>query len=470
MTGANTRMKRLTAKKILIPLMILLGVFSLMIISILSYRKNTTPAGKNPTFSLADIYVDSSVSFDGRFVAYSYPTEILGDNRLKYDIFLYDRKEKTNTRISENSEGAPGNRTSVSPHISGNGRFVVFESDSDNLVDNDTNNRIDIFVFDNTKGNLKIISTSNDNTPANGDSGCPCIDFEGFVVGFTSKADNLVPDDTNGLKDVFVKNLKTGIVQRASLADDGGEAWALEVGNASDDVSISYDGSLVAFSSTAHNLVPGDYNDKSDVFVRNVTRGTTRRVSVSSNKEEANGYSHSPSISGNGRFVCFDSYASNLVPKDDNGQFDVFLHDLKTGKTKLISKSSQGIISDDESQCPCISGDGRFIAYSSLADNLVEENTGGLNIYLYDINTDKTILISTNDDSNPDSVFYSGNPAISGNGKVVSFYNSRGNPKKSGAGKSWKIKYAVREKSQLKLYEVPVTEQLLSSEVRKDTK
>jgi Tol biopolymer transport system component len=142
--------------------------------------------------------------------------------------------------------------------------------------------------------------------------------------------------------------------------------------------SISASGRFVAFESTASNLVPGDGNGTSDVFVRDRKRGKTRRASLSSAGAEGNGSSHSASISADGRFVAFYSFASNLVAGDGNGFFDVFVRDRKSGKTRRVSVRSNGAEGNDHSFNPSISADGRFVAFDSGASNLVGGDGNGV--------------------------------------------------------------------------------------------
>ena len=163
-----------------------------------------------------------------------------------------------------------------------------------------------------------------DGTQANGDSASPAISADGRYVAFGSDASNLVPGDTNGTSDVFVRDLRSGTTQRVSVATDGTQA-----NGDSDSPAISADGRYVAFASYASNLVPGDTNGTADVFVRDLRSGTTRRVSVATDGTQANGDSGSPAISADGRYVAFESDASNLVPGDTNHCVDVFVRDLK---------------------------------------------------------------------------------------------------------------------------------------------
>ena len=205
-----------------------------------------------------------------------------------------------------------------------------------------------------------------------GDSEGPSISAHGRFVAFYSSAANLVGSDTNGARDVFVRDRKTGKTTRVSVNSHGaqanGESFA---------APISADGRFVAFLSSASNLVGGDTNGARDVFVRDRKAGKTRRVSVDSHGAQGNGDSFIPSISADGRFVAFYSDAANLVAGDGNAAGDGFVRDRKAGRTKRVSVASHGTQGNDTSFPPSISADGRFVAFTSLANNLVAGDTNG---------------------------------------------------------------------------------------------
>jgi archaellum component FlaF (FlaF/FlaG flagellin family) len=168
------------------------------------------------------------------------------------------------------------------------------------------------------------VSVATGGTQGNGDSFIPAISADGRYVTFQSIASNLVPGDTNSTFDVFVRDRRSGTTQRVNVATDGTQA-----NGDSFSLAISADGRYVTFQSIASNLVPGDTNDRTDVFVRDLRSGTTQRVSVATGGTQANGDSDIPAISADGRYVAFESGASNLVPGDTNHSEDVFVRDLK---------------------------------------------------------------------------------------------------------------------------------------------
>jgi Tol biopolymer transport system component len=239
-------------------------------------------------------------------------------------------------------------------------------------------------------------------------------------VAFFSVASNLVPGDTNGVPDVFVRDRTTHTTTRVSVSSTGGGGGVAE--DFGKRISISADGRFVAFSSFNSDLVPGDTNQFSDVFVRDRQTHTTRRVSVSSSGAQGDEDSLQPSMSADGRFVAFASGASNLVPGDtDFDETDVFVRDRTTHTTTRVSVSSTGAQGDDFSVDPSISADGRFVAFLSSADNLVPADTNGANdIFVRDRTTHTTtrVSVSSTGGQGNDS---SRDPSISADGRFVAF-------------------------------------------------
>jgi len=270
------------------------------------------------------------------------------------------------------SGGAEGNHDSFIPSISAIGRFVAFQSDASDLVPGDRNGSRDVFVRDRETGKTKRVSMASGGAEANSDSYLPAISADGRFVAFESFARNLVGGDANRLEDIFVRDRRTGETELVSVGSHG-----VQGSGDSYDASISADGRFVAFESLAGNLVGGDANRAFDVFVRDRSTGKTRRISVSSRGAQANAGSHLPVISPGGRFVAFESDASNLVGGDHNGASDIFVRDRKTGATKRISVSSAGAEGNAGSYRPSISAAGRFVAFESDASNLVGDDQNG---------------------------------------------------------------------------------------------
>jgi Tol biopolymer transport system component len=326
-------------------------------------------------------------------------------------------------RVSVSSSGAQGNSPSYCPSISADGRFVAFESYAGNLVPGDTNGFLDVFVRDRLTGRTERVSVSSAGAQGNGQCGLSgevfrysCISADGRFVAFCSSASNLVPGDTNANWDVFVRDRLTARTERASVSSSGAQA-----NSHSGSVSISADGRFVAFESSASNLVPGDTNGYWDVFVRDRLTGATERVSVSSAGVQGNDRScWWPSISADGRFVAFGSSASNLAPGDTNGWADVFARDRLTGRTERVSVSSAGEQGDRDSALPSISADGRFVAFVSRAALVPGDGHYGYDVFLRDRVRGTTEALS------PDYYSYcfycdSGWPSVSADGRFVAF-------------------------------------------------
>ncbi|MBL4919442.1 PD40 domain-containing protein, partial [Tabrizicola sp. DMG-N-6] len=246
---------------------------------------------------------------------------------------------------------------------------MAFVSTASNLVQGDTNGNRDVFVHDRVTGETTRVSVASDGTEGNFFSANSSISGDGRYVAFQSNSINLVSGDTNGSDDIFVHDRVTGQTTRVSVASDGTQG-----NNASTLPNISANGRYVTFVSAAATLVPGDTNNVSDIFVHDRVTGQTERVSVATNGTQADNFSTSPSISDDGRFVAFTSNATTLVPGDTNNVLDVFVHDRQTGGTMRVSVDDAGQQAAFISALPRISADGKFVTFSSGAP-LVSDDT-----------------------------------------------------------------------------------------------
>lgn len=277
--------------------------------------------------------------------------------------------------------GAQPNGFSGRPAISGDGRYIAFESNASNLVPDDTNGRTDIFLYDTQTGSMKRVSVASDGTQANSYSGTPSISADGRYVVFESLASNLVANDENKAWDVFIHDTVTGQTRLVSASTSGNP------GNGSSlHADISADGRFVTFESGASDLVAGDTNNDSDVFLRDLQTGVTTLVSVAANGDPATGPSgYSPTISAEGRYVAFISSASNLVATDTHGTTNVFVRDTVEHKTTLLS-APVPINPEEYSLLSTISADGKFVAFYSTAQGLAPGSTGNTgDVYLADV-------------------------------------------------------------------------------------
>jgi Tol biopolymer transport system component len=369
-----------------------------------------------------------ALSSDGRYVAFvSFATNLVaGDTNDCADVFVRDRRRGTTERVSVDSAGIQGNDGSYGPSISADGRYVAFESFSTNLMPGDTNSSWDVFVHDRQSGITVPVSIGSAGALANDSSYGPSISADGRFVAFSSYASNLVPGDTNGPNesDVFVRDLQNMVTERVSVDSAGAQANGSSYG-----ASISVDVRYVAFQSEATNLVPGDTNGASDIFVRDRQSGTTERVSVDSAGIGGNFHSIGASISADGRYVAFSSRADNLVPGDTNFVWDIFVHDRLSGTTERVSLDSAGSQVSGNSDSPFISADGRCVAFTSNAIDLVAG--GDVNAYLADVYVRDRQLGVTSRES-VDSAGVQGNDesratAISPDGRYVAIYSDADN-------------------------------------------
>ncbi|MGH9196440.1 MAG: TolB family protein, partial [Acidimicrobiia bacterium] len=321
-----------------------------------------------------------------------------GDTNGVYDIFVHDLVTRITERVSVSSSGGQLQDNSVSwpgarePSISWDGRFVAFETRGSNLVPGDNNGTWDAFVHDRLTGRTERVSVNSAGQERKGPGECanvvgcsplpdqeagrgtemnPSISGNGRFVAFRSYASNLVPGDSGINVDTFVHDRLTHTTERVSVSSSGEEGFD-GGSSAPGHRQLSFDGRYVAFNSFASNLAPGDTGFDPDVFVHDRLTRRTIRISVSSNGDEALVHSDSPTggatISEDGRFVAFHSDAPNLVPGDDNGIVDVFVHDLVTSTTVRVSVTAKGEAMEGSSSYPYISADGATVAFHSASN------------------------------------------------------------------------------------------------------
>lgn len=348
-----------------------------------------------------------------------------GDNNGYTDVYVYDGIFR---RVSETADGGSANGPSMSERfrasIDDDCTCVAFSTEASNLVPNDTNNRTDVILR--TLGDPptnELMSVGLDGNSGNGSSSFASVSADCSKVAFRSTASNLVEGDTNLVSDIFVHDRGSGVVSRVSVAMGG-----VEANGPSTTPSISGDGRCVAFASLASNLWEGDTNGVYDIYVA-CDGEVTCRASVSSDGQGANDISFHPALNEDGTIVAFKSEATNLVPGDFNRQPDVFVHDCSTGTTERVSVGNGGQEGNDIAIPPSITRDGTRVAFGSFASNLASVATNGRSqIYVRDLETGQTILISVNDrgqaqnGSSPDLP-----PSICPDGNFVTFASSATN-------------------------------------------
>jgi Tol biopolymer transport system component len=324
------------------------------------------------------------------------------------------------TSLVSDASSAPGFWTnSESVTISGDGRWLAFESTAP-LVTGVTGEHT--YVHDRITAATELVSRASgtSGTAGNALSWLPSVSPDGRFVVYVSSATNLVPADTNGLDDVFLRDRLNQTTERVSLRHGGALQSAFGIPDTRP--ALSNDGRYVLFTSQATDLVAVTTTPNQDhVYVRDRATNSTILVSIDMSGGGPNGNCDDGDISGDGRYAAFDSFASDLVLNDTNARTDIFVRDLVANTTVRVSVSSAGAQANGESCCPAISNDGRYVAFESFATNLVAPNTaaGRLHVFRRDLQTNTTILLSTgftgqgNDDSDE--------PRLSANGRYVAF-------------------------------------------------
>ena len=367
---------------------------------------------------------DVSLSADGRYMAFESTANnlVAGDTNNRSDIFIHDRLTKQTTRVSVATGGAQGNNHSHHPSLSADARYVAFNSAASNLVAGDTNGFYDVFIHDRLTGQTTRVSVATDGTQAFGSNdGSPALSADGRYVAFFVFDSNLVAGDTNFTEDIFVHDRLTKQTTRVSVATDGtqGNSYSFSP-------SLSADGRYVAFWSVASNLVAGDTNFTGDAFVHDRLTKQTTRVSVSAAGVQGNGESGHfaeprPGLSADGRYVAFHSDASNLVVGDTNNASDAFVHDRVTGQTTRVNVTTGGAQGNDYTYDATLSADGRYVAFVSWASNLIAGDTNGTSdVFVHDRLTKQTtqVSVATNGTKGNSSSDFS---SLSADGRCVAF-------------------------------------------------
>lgn len=371
-----------------------------------------------------------STSGDGRCVAFDTQAGLVPeDQNNNWDCYVHDRVTGTTELVSLDSMGNLGNNWGGWPEISGDGNLVLFTSTATDLVPGDANGVWDLFVRDRAAGTTELVSVATDGTQ--GDDHCgngiEQISLDGRWVTFPSAATTLVPNDTAGFKDVFLRDLQTGTTSLVSEAFGGG--FGNQDSGFGNDMGISGDGQWVTFTSYATDLVPGGANGIQQIFLRDTVNGVTTLVSAGMSGTGGNQDSYSPHISSDGNLVIYHSDATDLGPADLNNRGDVFLFDRLAGTTEIVSLRSDGTQGNQTSgwfTTGWIDGNGRYVVFPSDATNLVDGDTNGVrDIFVRDRWTQQTTRLSV-------GLFGQGNgrcdyPRISDDSSTVAFNSSASN-------------------------------------------
>jgi len=367
------------------------------------------------------------ISADGRFVAFeSYAPLVAGDTDDEADIYVLDRQ----TGVTTLETGAVPSGENVSrPRISDDGRLLVFQLIR---LRPDGSPQSEVVLCDRATSTLTILTHGTRGERANGSSRDPAISDNGKVVVFSSSATNLLsgPDANGTEEDVYALDVRSGILRRVSVSDAGVQPSA----GASFRPSVSADGQVVAFVSVAdldHRtsaLLQGAPRSPTQVYVRDLVLGKTTRVSRTSKGRHPERGSSSPSISGNGLYVAFVSDSANIVDNDRNNLADVFLYDRQKETTTLVSRSALGGTANGVSTNPDVSFDGRFVAFQSDASDLVcarrcpasaEDINLLWDVFVYDRFADRSVRVSGDEDGG--WIEPSDGPSLAASAPVVAF-------------------------------------------------
>jgi Tol biopolymer transport system component len=368
-----------------------------------------------------------AVSAGGRYIAFTSSADdlVAGDGNGSPDVFVRDRGTGRTERVSVGAGGTeaqPSRLGSGQPAISGDGRYVAFTSAASNLVAADTNREPDVFVRDRVGATTVRASVASDGVQARGSSGLPAISADGRVVAFVSEAPNVVRGDSNRALDVFVRDLAAGTTARVSVSSSGAQARGPVRPRSGYQPALSADGAIVAFASPSSGLVPGDRNRADDVFVRDRAARTTSLVSVdSAGAQRRLAGSRAPSLSGDGRFVAFDS-AAGFDGADANRASDVYVRDRQAATTSWASPATDARGSD----APALSGDGRYVLFDSRSQLLPGDTDGFSDVYRYDRTTATTTLASIDTWYGRAGAGPASQPSSSQSGLVVAFTSAGG--------------------------------------------
>ncbi len=367
---------------------------------------------------------EPQISDDGSVVAFRSKARNLdpADTDAIFDIYAKHLGSGDIQLASITSTGTKSNGTSEQPTLSGDGTLVAFQTKASNLDANDTDTLSDIYVKNLSTGALTLVSQTKAGTKSNGVSDEADISADGTMVSFRSTATNLVPADTDTVPDVYEKNLVTGDLSLVSVNGTGTK------GNAhSGRPSLSSDGALIAFRSKSTNLLAADPDSAFDIYLKNMSTGSLRLVSADASGTDGNGASTTPMLSSDGTLVAFRSSASNLLAADSDNIYDIYVKNMTTGGLILASTTGTGTKSNGSCVNPSLSADGTAVAFGSFATNFDARDTDTVqDAYVKFLGSGALVLASTSatgTKGNANTLF----PWISGDGSLVTFRSDANN-------------------------------------------
>ena len=400
-----------------------------------SLAQSTVRASVDPTgLELNGASGESAVSPDGRYVVFASEAANMGlvPGQPGREIYLRDMVLGTVELVSVSATGVYNYNASDSPVMTPDARYVAFESLSPNIVAGDTNGTWDVFVRDRLLGVTTRVSVGPGGAQATGGpSWSPAISDDGRWVAFYSNGQGIVPGfGTLGANQVYLHDRQTGVTSAGSVDQAGGtpNAECRQPG-------LSADGRFLSFETLASDILPGDANGKTDVYVRDLLTNTVVRATLAPGGIEPNDNCGRSRISGDGRWVAFQTQSSNLLAAHPGTVNDVYVRDLVTGALSLASVSSSGVsVGTSNFTAPQISHDGRYVAFTSY---LINSTPGLLDVFVHDRVSGVTTLASVgNDGSDGNGSSPSGNPqgggsgslfAMSANGRFVTFESAASN-------------------------------------------
>lgn len=405
-------------------------------------RASVSSSGAQAANGCSPGYRWVSVSDDGRFTVFVSASNDLDpdDTDTLNDIYVRDRQTGIVKWVSRGASNTGVKGESTYPTISGNGRFVAFASTSSNLDPDDTDATSDVFVRDLVTSTTTLVSRASGTAGAkgNGFSYIPSISRDGSVIAFSSAASNLNPADTDNVRDIFLRNWSNAnpTTTLASVSSAG-----VKGNGESFDPSIASDGTRVAFISLANNLDPAETDAMGDVFVRDLTSSSTVWASRGSSNTGTKGESFEPALAGNGNYVTFFSTSSNLDPDDTDAIADIFVRSLEKNTTTWVSRGSSNTGTKSTSFNPAISADGTQVLFHSSSSNLNPADTDNIpDIYIRNWQdaspTTRLLSVSAGGVKGNNQSLY---PAISNDKRVIAFISLADNLVANDTNATWDV-------------------------------